>query len=58
MTANADGSCDTYGAPSGRKGNWLQTVPNKSWFTILRMYGPLEAWIDQSWQRGEIELVE
>ncbi|WP_029060019.1 DUF1254 domain-containing protein [Stappia stellulata] len=61
MTANADGSYDIFFAPTapeGKEGNWLQTVPGKSWFTILRMYGPLEPWIDQSWRPGQIELVQ
>ena len=61
MTANADGSYDVYfgpKAPEGKDGNWLQTVPGKSWFTILRMYGPMEPWIDQTWRPGEIEPVE
>ena len=26
-------------APEGKTGNWLQTVPGKSWFPLLRMYG-------------------
>jgi hypothetical protein len=59
MTQNADGSYDIVfapEAPEGMEGNWLQTVPGKSWFTILRMYGPLEPWIDKSWRPGEIEL--
>jgi hypothetical protein len=58
---NADGSYDVYfgpTAPAGKEANWLQTVPGKSWFTILRMYGPLEAWIDKSWRPGEIEMVK
>ena len=38
--------------------NWLQTIPGKSWFVALRMYGPLEAWLDQTWRPGEIELVK
>ena len=61
MTANADGSYDIYfgpKAPEGKEGNWLQTVPGKSWFTILRMYGPLEPWINKSWRPGEIQLVK
>ena len=33
-------------APKGKEGNWLQTVPGKSWFALLRMYGPLRA-LDQ-----------
>jgi hypothetical protein len=61
LTANADGSYDLYfapEAPEGKEGNWLQTVPGKSWFTILRMYGPLEPWIEKTWRPGEIELVQ
>ncbi len=35
LTTNADGSYDIYfapEAPSGKEGNWLQTIPGKSWF--------------------------
>jgi hypothetical protein len=59
MKKNTDGSYDIYfapKAPKGKEGNWLQTVPGKSWFTILRMYGPLQPWIDKSWRPGEISL--
>ena len=58
---NADGSFDIYfgpKAPAGKEGNWLATVPGKSWFTILRMYGPLEPWINKTWRPGEIALVK
>jgi hypothetical protein len=58
---NPDGSYDIYFAPeppAGKAGNWLQTIPGKSWWLALRMYGPLEPWIDQSWRPGEIELME
>ena len=58
---NADGSYDVYfapKAPAGKNGNWVQTVPGKSWFTILRMYGPLEPWINKTWRPSEIELVK
>ena len=58
---NADGSYDVYfgpKAPEGQEANWLETVPGKSWFTILRMYGPLEPWINKTWRPGEIELVK
>jgi len=58
---NADGSYDIYFAPKPPKGyenNWLETVPGKSWFVALRMYGPLEPWIEKTWRPGEIELVE
>ena len=58
---NADGSVDIYfgpKAPRGMESNWVATVPGKSWFTILRMYGPLEPWIEKTWRPGEVELVD
>ena len=58
---NADGSYDIYFSPKppeGKAGNWLQTIPGKSWFIALRMYGPMQPWIDQTWRPGEIELVK
>jgi hypothetical protein len=58
---NEDGSYDVYfapEAPADKERNWLQTIPGKSWFIILRMYGPLEPWIDQTWRPGEIELLD
>jgi hypothetical protein len=61
LRANADGSYDIYFAPEppdGKEGNWLQTIPGKSWWIGLRMYGPLQPWIDRSWRPGEIELVD
>ena len=57
---NADGSVDVYvgpTAPAGKESTWIQTVPGKSWNTILRLYGPLEAWF-KAWRPGEIELVQ
>ena len=58
---NADGSVDVYfgpNAPKGMEGNWVETIPGKGWFMILRLYGPLEPWFDGSWKPGEITLVE
>ena len=58
---NADGSYDLYFAPKppqGFENNWVQTLPGKGWFTILRMYGPLEPWINKTWRPSEIELVK
>ncbi|HTR95047.1 MAG TPA: DUF1254 domain-containing protein [Trebonia sp.] len=58
VRANDDGSTTLYfgpDAPEGTQSNWVQTVPGKSWFTILRLYGPLQAWFDKTWRPGEIE---
>ena len=57
---NADGTTDVYfgpQAPEGHESNWVQTVPGKAWFTILRLYGPLQSWFDGSWRPGDIEAV-
>jgi hypothetical protein len=57
---NKDGSYDIYYAPRPPKGyetNWLETIPGKSWFTVIRMYGPEEKWINKTWRPSEIELV-
>ena len=58
IVVNPDGSIDLYfgpETPDGHEANWIQTVPGKGWFAILRLYGPLEPWFDQTWRPGEIE---
>ena len=60
--ANADGSTTIYFGPKQpagvKRGNWIQTMPDKGWFTILRLYSPLEPFFDRSWRPGEIEQVK
>ncbi len=61
LLVNEDGSVDVYfgpKAPAGKENNWVQTIPGKGWFMILRLYGPLEPWFDKTWRPGEIELVK
>ncbi|MDA0975597.1 MAG: DUF1254 domain-containing protein [Planctomycetota bacterium] len=61
MVSNADGSITLWfapEAPAGHESNWIQTVPGKAWFAILRLYGPLEPWFDKTWRPGEIEKVD
>ncbi len=41
-----------------QENNWIQMVPNKIWYILLRLYGPLDTWFDKTWQPGEIELVK
>ena len=57
LVRNADGSVDVYFGPEppAEPGNWIQTMAGKSWFTIFRLYGPLEAWFDRTWRLPEIE---
>ncbi len=60
VKVNGDGSVDVFfgpKAPAGMENNWVQTIPGKGWFMILRLYGPLEPWFDKTWRPGEIELL-
>jgi hypothetical protein len=60
VQVNDDGTTDIYfgaKAPEGMESNWIQTVPGKGWSIILRLYGPLEPWFEQTWRPGELELV-
>ncbi len=61
LTYNDDGSIDIYfgpDAPKGHENNWIKTMPKKSWFLVLRLYGPLEPFYDKTWQPGELELIK
>jgi len=61
LIKNNDGSVDIYfgpAAPEGFEENWIETVPGKGWFILLRLYGPLEPWFEKTWQPGEIELTD
>jgi len=61
VKVNSDGSVDLYFGPkalAGKENNWLQTVPGKGWFTLLRLYSPTKAWYEGKWLPGEFELVK
>lgn len=61
LKANEDGSYTVWfgpEAPEGQQGNWVQTMPGKSWNVILRLYSPLQPWFDKSWKPGDFELVD
>lgn len=60
LEQNPDGSFDLYFGPQppdGKQSNWVETRPGKSWFPILRLYGPLESWFDQTWRLNEFERI-
>jgi hypothetical protein len=60
--ASADGSTTIWFAPEQpegvARGNWVQTVPGKGWWTVLRLYSPLEPFFTKEWRPSEIELVK
>lgn len=59
--ADRDGSTTIYMSPEkpegAKDGNWIQTIPGKSWFALLRFYNPTTAFFDKTWRPGEIQEV-
>jgi hypothetical protein len=59
---SADSSTTVYFSPRQpagvQRGNWIQTMPGKGWFVILRLYSPLEPFFTKAWRPSEIELVQ
>lgn len=60
--AASDGSITVYFSPEQpdgvARGNWIQTIPGKSFFPILRLYSPLEPFFMKQWRPSEVELVK
>ena len=60
--ADASGTTTVYFGPKQpdgvKRGNWIQTLPDRGWFVILRLYSPLEPFFSKSWRPSEIELVK
>jgi hypothetical protein len=58
---SADGSITVYFAPKQpagvKRGNWIQTMPDKGYFPILRLYSPLEPFFSKQWRPSEVEVV-
>ena len=60
LLRNADGSVDIYfgpEAPEGYEKNWIQTKPGEGWFTLPRLYAPLEPILDKTWRWNDIERI-
>ncbi len=61
LKQNSDGSYDIFFAPQPPKGfenNWVQTIPNKSFSVIFRLYGPLESFFDKTWKPSDLVAVD
>ena len=58
ILVNKDGSVDFYFGPELPKGaaksNWLKTNPDEGWFLILRLYGTMQAYYDQTWKPDDL----
>ena len=58
---NADGSIDLYigpKVPAGHESNWIQTLPGKGFYPMMRFYSPKEGLFDGTWKLPDIELVK
>ena len=61
LIKNADGSVDLYfgpKAPEGKEPNWIQTNEGQSFFVYLRLYGPEQAYFDQTFPMNKIEKIK
>ena len=61
LKQNSDGSYDVYfgsEAPNGFENNWVQTIPNKSFSVIFRLYGPLESYYDKTWKPSDLIIID
>jgi len=61
VATNEDGSVDLYfgpKAPEGKEDNWIQTIPGKGFFAILRLYSPTEPWFEKTWRPSDIKLLD
>lgn len=61
LKKNDDGSIDLYfspKAPVGWENNWVKTLEGKQWFTMMRFYGPEQAYFDKTWQLNDFEKIK
>jgi hypothetical protein len=62
LRISVDGSTTIYFGPQkpadAKEGCWIQTIPGKGWFMLLRLYSPKPSFFDKSWRPSEVELVK
>jgi len=56
LVTNKDGSVTvTFSAQKLTEGaNWVQTLPNKGFFVMYRMYSPTQSWHDKKYVIGDL----
>ena len=45
-------------APAGLEGNWIETVPGKGFYPMVRFYTPKEGLFDGTWKLPDVELMK
>jgi len=63
LKTNADGSLDLYfgpagSAPAGMEANWIETLPGKGFYPMMRFYTPKAALFDGTWKLPDVEAVK
>jgi hypothetical protein len=63
LKTNADGSVDLYfgpagSAPAGMEANWIETVPGKGFYPMMRFYTPKAGLFDGTWKLPDIDVVK
>ena len=61
LKVNADGSIDLYFAPkasAGNESNWIETVPGKGFYPMMRFYGSKAGLFDGTWKLPDVEAVK
>ncbi len=61
LIKNDDGSVDLYfgpTAPEDKEPNWIQTNEGESFFVYLRLYGPEQSYLDQTFPMNKIKKVK
>ena len=61
LVKNSDGSVDLYfgpEAPKGKENNWIQSNKGQSFFVYLRLYGPEQAYFDQTYPMNKIQKIK
>jgi hypothetical protein len=63
LKTNADGSIDLYfgpagSAPKGLDANWIETLPGKGFYPMMRFYSPKAGLFDGTWKLPDIELMK
>jgi hypothetical protein len=63
LKSNGDGSVDLYfgpagSAPAGLQANWIETIPGKGFYPMMRFYSPKAGLFDGTWKLSDIELLK
>jgi hypothetical protein len=61
LKTNTDGSIDLYFAPkalAGLEANWIETVPGKGFYPMMRFYSPKAGLFDGTWKLPDVEAVK